>query len=348
VIERGKPENMPRSHDSVVHAASGAGGGVHGAAAGFSLVEILVAVAIIAGLAVLLVPGLQSVREAARRTQCANNLRQIGIGLQQYHGARDCFPNNVSVGPIRHHWCAQILPYLDENPLAESYDYAVRFDDANNMTAVQKPLGFMACPSAPNGQRQHPRFKTTSPPWSAAAADYAASDGPSAALWNAPAVVSYPRPDNWEGFLKGAAIPGARGRRIRDITDGTSKSIAVMESAGRPQVWAFGFMVPDSGRFDSSPIGTRYVPLCGWADTNQFAARGFRQDPTQADPANRSKSPGPTMINGSNNFGIYAFHAAGAAALFADGSARFLDASASADVVAAQLTVQAADDAISR
>lgn len=336
---------MPCIHESETGGDAGAGRAERGAAGGFSLVEMLVAVAIIAGLAALLMPGVLAVREAARRTQCGNNLRQIGIGFHQYHAARDCFPNNVSAGPIRHHWCAQILPYLDERPLADRYDYRVRFDDATNMAAVQTPLAFMTCPSTPGGPRQHPRFKTTSPSWSAAAADYAASDGPSASLWNAPAVVSYPRPNNWEGFLKGATVAGGRGRRMREITDGTSKSIAVVESAGRPQVWAFGELVPDSGRFDSSPVSTKYAPLCGWADTNQFAVRGFRRDATQVDPANRYKSPGPTMINASNNFGIYGFHPGGAATLFVDGAVRFSDADASADVVAAQLTIQAADDA---
>jgi prepilin-type processing-associated H-X9-DG protein len=135
---------------------------------------------------------------------------------------------------------------------------------------------------------------------------------------------------------------------MREITDGASKSIAVFESAGRPQVWAFGGMVPNSGLFESSPTTTRYVSFCGWADFNMVPARGFRRDLSQADPANQYRSPGPTMINGSNNFGIYAFHPGGASALFVDGSARFIDASASADVVAAQLTIQAGDAVVER
>jgi prepilin-type processing-associated H-X9-DG protein len=310
---------------------------------GATLVEMLVVVAVIGGLASLLLPAVQQARESARGMVCQNNLKQIGIGFQNFHSARDCFPNNVSAGTIRHHWCAQILPYLDDAPLAGIYDYTVRFDDAKNMQAVQTPVAFMTCPATPGGPRQHPRFKTSSPTWAAAVADYAGSDGPSGALWNAPAVVSYPKPANWDGFLKGSTTPGEKGRRIRELTDGTSKSIAVFESAGRPQVWAFGSMVPDSGLFTSSPVSTKYAALCGWADTNQIAARGFKRDATQTDPANQYKSPGPMMINGSNNLGIYAFHPGGAQLLFADGAVRFVAEGTSADVVAALLTIKAGD-----
>jgi len=309
----------------------------------FTLVEVLIVVAIIGILVGLLLPAVQSARESARRMKCLANLRQVGVGLQTHHSARDCFPTGVSATGVRHHWVAQLLPYLDENPLAGIYDYTVRFDDAKNQAAVQTPLPLVSCPSTPGGPLQHPRFKTSAPAWWAFAADYAGSDGPSSALWTAPAVVSFVRPANIDGFFKGYVAPGEKGRRIREIVDGTSKTIAVFECAARPQVWAFGRMVPGSGQFSSLPLATRYAGLCGWADTNVFAVRGFRQDPTQTDPANQYRSPGPQLVNGSNNWGIYGVHFGGASVAFADGSTRFLDDSVSADVVAAQLTVRAGD-----
>ena len=315
-----------------------------GRASGFSLIEILIVVAIIATLVGLLLPAVQSARETARRTSCMSNLRQIGIGLHSFHSARGFFPTAVSGSGVCHYWTAQMLPYLEENPLAGIYDYTVAFKDIKNREAVQVSPRFTRCPSTPGGPLQHPKFKTGTPAWGAAATDYAGSDGPSSTLWTAPAVISFPLPGSIDGFMKGGVKPGEKGWRIGRITDGTAKSIAVFEAAGRPQVWAFGGMIADSG-LAASPSG-KYVLLCGWADPNQVAVKGFRQDRSQADPANQCKSPGPQLVNGSNNSGIYAFHSCGANVLFADGSTRFLDDTMSADVVAALLTVQAADMAV--
>lgn len=318
------------------------GGFIRGRTGGFTLIEILVVVAITCGLVGLLLPAAQSAREAGRRTQCLNNLRQIGIGFQNFHAARDCFPTAVSGNGARHYWIAQILPYLDNSPLAGIYDYTVACNDVRNRAAVQVPVGFVACPTASGVPRQDPKFiKTGTRTWPAAAADYAGAAGPSSSLWTAPAIVSYPKPGSIDGFFKGAVKPGDRGRRIHEITDGTSKSIAVVECAGRPQVWAFGRLSPDSG-LATSPA-SKYLGLCGWADANQFVIKGYRRDPSQSDPAHQAKSPGPQLVNASNNASIYALHPSGASVLLADGAAQFLDDSIAADVVAALLTIQAND-----
>ena len=304
---------------------------------GFSLVELLVVVAIIGTLIGLLLPAVQSAREATRCMSCQNSLRQIGIGFHNYSVSKGFFPTNVSGDGARHYWVAQILPYLEENPLASIYDYSVACNHINNREAVQYALSFIRCPSTPGGPLLDPKFKATgSPQWGSIAADYSGSSGPSPRQWDvAPPQISYSKPPNINGFFRGTIKPTEVGLRARNITDGTSKSVAVVERAGRPQVWYFGRMIAGSGEATSS----KYVTLCGWANTNQGDVRGYQLDTTQALQANQYTDPGPSMINGSNERGIYAFHHGGAGLLFVDGSCRFMAEDASADVVAAALTI---------
>ncbi len=96
----------------------------------FTLIELLVVIAIIAILIALLLPAVQQAREAARRTQCKNNLKQIGLALHNYHDVFNVFPNSMHsyygngararVNPRNHSWMVKILPYIEQSTLATS------------------------------------------------------------------------------------------------------------------------------------------------------------------------------------------------------------------------------------
>lgn len=124
----------------------------------FTLVELLVVIAIIGILVALLLPAVQQAREAARRLQCQNNLKQLGLALHNYHDSRLTFPpssiwsnlsltqtkNNGNLGP---NWVILILPYLEQQGLYDSFNFKQPISHADNMAARSTVLQVMLCPS---------------------------------------------------------------------------------------------------------------------------------------------------------------------------------------------------------
>lgn len=130
---------------------------------GFTLVELLVVIAIIGILVGLLLPAVQAAREAARRMQCSNNLKQIALSMHNYESTLKCFPsaNIVRVGsPMRGDgftWHARILPYMEQNALYETISPFMGTDVGNQDSAPQvlagktTRLSMYQCPSHPSG-----------------------------------------------------------------------------------------------------------------------------------------------------------------------------------------------------
>lgn len=123
---------------------------------GFTLVELLVVIAIIGVLVALLLPAVQAAREAARRSACTNNLKQIGLGLINHEGTHGAFPpgaSGTSTAPTNFarqftNWAIETLPYLEQGPLYDQYDQGKPNTHPDNLPVLATPLGVMKCPSA--------------------------------------------------------------------------------------------------------------------------------------------------------------------------------------------------------
>jgi len=127
---------------------------------GFTLIELLVVIAIIAVLIALLLPAVQSAREAARRSQCVNNLKQIGLAMQNYHSANGTFPIGRTgmdftypasgFDPNRRTWAWNILAHLEQTALFNSINFNQTFYNWENTTAMRTQVAVYDCPSDPN------------------------------------------------------------------------------------------------------------------------------------------------------------------------------------------------------
>ncbi|WP_237227824.1 DUF1559 domain-containing protein [Rubinisphaera sp. JC750] len=296
----------------------------------FTLIELLVVIAIIAILVSLLLPAVQQAREAARRTQCLNNFHQLCLGFHNFESTYEYFPNSVT-SPGTHYWGAQILPYLDNNPLADIYDYTVSYRDYANADAVKYHLPFHNCPSTPGGYRLSDGFladKNSAPSgspeesdgWPASATDYMGAQGFSSQMSSLATI-----PDNDETFFVG----GGRERRIRDITDGTSNSIMLFENAGRPNALATGGK-PGSG---SRMLGE-------WAATVPYAMRTSTPDGLSL---GSSSNQGRCFVNCRNDRAFYSFHPGAANIGLCDGSSRSISENTSLEVLIALLTISAGE-----
>ncbi len=199
---------------------------------GFTLVELLVVIAIIGILIALLLPAVQAAREAGRRTQCTNNLKQMGLAINTYAAAK---AGELPVGatePRRHGLFSYLLPYMEEQRLYESFD--IINDNTSSLPAVYTPISSYTCPSYPFDVV----FRGLSPDHINGAITTYQGVGGTLYDPNDPTRIKTgfgDLPDNGMFFLRkqekinGEIVYTGKPRRIKEIKDGLSKTLAIGE-----------------------------------------------------------------------------------------------------------------------
>ena len=290
---------------------------------GFTLIELLVVIAIIAILIALLLPAVQQAREAARRSQCKNNLKQIGLALHNYHDTFEGFPIGVrrdQLGGWGMSWFVGILPYVDQAPLFNKLNpnvpnsgYVGNGANANNII-----IPTFACPSSPmdilfntgGGNTQKPNYVGVSGSTNGNGFTNPATSPEFAVSGCCTSVVA--------GQLRsigGLLIP-ARSMTMTDVSDGTSNTMIVSECSD--------FFINPAGanvQVNSNHgfmMGTSQV---GPTVTNErtFNITTLRYPPNTKD----TTLPGIGNNDGANN-GFYSAHTGGVHGLLCDGSVRFI------------------------
>ncbi len=298
---------------------------------GFTLVELLVVIAIIGILVSLLLPAVQAAREAARRMQCSNNLKQMALAVHNFETAYKKLPSSVRPGGLttapRIAGLTFLLPYIEQSTMYNQYNQSRNWNDPINLPVTSKQIPTYLCPSSIEPERLDGLPEAS--PWTAnlvSPSDYSPTISVDQRLVTAGLV------DNLSGQSLVGLLPKNGTPKFRDAIDGLSNTIMYAESAGRPYVYR------KNKRFGTLP--TNRVNAGGWARP----ASDFSLDGSTADGA---LLPGPCPMNCTNgeDFGstpfphpyygtegtaeAYSFHTGGAQFSLGDGSVRFISDSIS-------------------
>lgn len=306
----------------------------------FTLLELLVVITIIGILMALLLPAVQAARSAARRVQCTNHLKQIGVAIHGYENAKKHLPPSYATNP-NHNILTLLLPYSEQMQVYAKVDFTKHWSNPANYDAVRTTIPLYLCPQTPGGSPREAGGRTIYP------ADYTASALIAPSLRNrlvredlitprAPANASGGQGDvSQHRYYRSMIVPARRSLSdssnwggplsLDAVTDGLSNSWMFFEDAGRPHKYL-------ANRRRGNPNETPREPMSGaaWADH-------------EAEFWVHNTCNGSRMMNCSNNNEIYSFHVGGANFAYGDGSVSFSSETIHPEVFVSLFTCSAGD-----